>query len=499
MADSPPANANPEDQYNNSTSADLRKVLHDVRFDFNDLMPVSMRTFSLDFDQNLLKNDIIKRNKYGLELVLMWWAAALKKIRHYHSSYEEKPIICWTGVISNEALAWLRKLKLVPQESLYTFHIDMLTITHFENCIFIEGLPHPSYAIRSGGNPNARKDNTAGFSLCAAMFKNAHKNADDLKRAISMEKKEWLSRNIKNFDLLQIPHQNGWLSAELKHLRHLPWHMCLPHLSNLKATMKFDDFIKLCTFNVHLHAINLIFERSVLYYYKMFESKLFWKFISAALIKRLGCEKICNLLDSFRRSFGNDSIFCKCINSIAPRLGNEGFMEQLDLLRSSFKNDEKFSRLMNGSIANNLNIKGYVEELLVWIDKIGITKVTNFLSVHGIGNYLFQLRDFMDYYATKKNWTQDMTQKLCVTIDKLQVDIKQQVHQSVWINIFNELDCRKKKKKEKNNNFIKLTDLQKAEVVKKYSEKDKVKTSFMKLAAEYNCSEKEIRKALGRS
>jgi CRISPR/Cas system Type II protein with McrA/HNH and RuvC-like nuclease domain len=117
--------------------------------------------------------------------------------------------------------------------------------------------------------------------------------------------------------------------------------------------------------------------------------------------------------------------------------------------------------------------------------------VTNFLAIYGIGNFLFQLRDFRDYYETTENWTTAMTSKLAVTLGKMKVHIQQQVHQSVWINIFNELDCRKKKK-----DLSKLTDLQKDEIAKKYGEKDNVKTTYNTLAKEYNCSIKQIRKAL---
>ena len=93
-----------------------------------------------------------------------------------------------------------------------------------------------------------------------------------------------MSKLIEAYDRVNLPHTNGHLGDDLRHLRHLNWERHLEDMKRMLEVLGQDSFLKLCKHSITAHIHEPKYVDHIIYFAKLLGPKRFGIFINLSLI-----------------------------------------------------------------------------------------------------------------------------------------------------------------------------------------------------------------------
>ena len=246
----PPANADATLQYDNETSKVIWKIKGDYNYDWNELAPYSPTRFAFDFDDKWLAKEVKGRTAVAYQLVCAWWARAKVLIARENQA-GAIPVVLWAGKIVEDAMGWLVEMGLIPGAGGVSYNTPYMQV-RFNPCfISLEGCVHPSSALMGGSRAILK----ATYQCFAALCVQPHRNAALLYAAVDADVMNDALVHVDAYDMVGLPHDNGWLSNNFRHLREVDWsdQNVLTSFLRLRDVCGDGNFLRLAEYSIGAH------------------------------------------------------------------------------------------------------------------------------------------------------------------------------------------------------------------------------------------------------
>jgi hypothetical protein len=225
MALYPPPGSDPHKQHNNRTSREIAKVTANTHYDWNDLYPTApyKNTTCDEVDLDALHKEIVHRSPEAQKLVLEWGKRLGMLVTRERSYGNNAPAVIWCGNTVNLAHHWLVDMTSAKLAATIAFKTPWFTVTQNQLYVSIEGAVHPSAHLQSRGEKTARKLFNITFGCFEEIRKRPYATSNALIAASGESVEEARTAMILAFNVLGIPHEEGWLDREMRHLRSVDW------------------------------------------------------------------------------------------------------------------------------------------------------------------------------------------------------------------------------------------------------------------------------------
>ena len=398
----PPAHADAFMQHNNRTSKELAAAIGNFSFQWNDLVPYSPPGRARDMDQSLINHHFSSQTSCALILTTDMWERAHAWLLLERAAGHRLPVMIWGGTTVNIAREWLIQRDQIVCKSTTTMsfgRISQYATNDDISFISIDDAPHASAHLMSHYEP-----------LDVQRFMDAYGCLEILRTEPGCTMSAIIARLgsteatrqrtfIAALDKLTIPHNDGRVSDELRHLRLVPWANTdvLIRYERLRCHLDDASFFAVLETSMgrSLHAATV---DSIISWVELLGKDKFVTFICDGIAARLGDAAFDALLRNWLELLGQDKFVTFICDGIAARLGNAAFEAQLRNWLELLGKD-KFVTFICNSIAARLTDDAFDARLRRWLELLGKDKFVTFIC----GGIAARLTDDA-FDARLRNW-----------------------------------------------------------------------------------------------
>jgi hypothetical protein len=218
-------------QHGNKTSNAVSGVVGDEDWDYNDVFPFEPTDQNSDFPQSAMESLLKARSPRIRSLLTQFLQRLRVLVAREHAHGNKSPVVLFGGVVANCARKWLLEdslLEIVPGSNRTQF--DDYSTAKYRFCddhslefFCMEDAVHPSHHLMAARSPTAVVMFRATYFAFAEFSKCQTHNPASLRELLGSEFEERHKSRLAAYDQLGIPHNDGWLRDEHRHLRLCLW------------------------------------------------------------------------------------------------------------------------------------------------------------------------------------------------------------------------------------------------------------------------------------
>ena len=251
------------------------------------------------------------------------------------------------------------------------------------------------------------------------------------------------SKLIEAYDSVSLPHTNGHLGDDLRHLRHLDWEKHLVEMKYMLAVLGQESFLKLCKRHITAHIHESKYVDHVIYFAKLLGSKRFRRFINNSVVSRLGDPEFVKAVNHWYEKLGPEAfVTFMSSGSVASRLQDAAFIEAVNYWYEKLGPEAFVTFMGNNCVASRLKDPTFNRRLDSWYEALGTERFAILVHTCGIAARLHVLDDVLPFLSRNTNGTPKMSKELCKTVSYRQ---KEPVSESVAKAIYDKLKKKKRK------------------------------------------------------
>ena len=405
----PPAGSSVGNQHDNRTSKEIAAAAPRMHFDWVDLFPYAPALGCGAVDLGHLDSLVSERDAQAEVCMLAWHDRMLALVERETDHGNAAAVVVWAGATVNAARERLREMG--RYEAAPVMHTPYARICKTATYVSVEGAVHPSAHLQARGEPHARALFADTYACVSELNRANHVSTDSLYEAIGADRKARRDLMVRALTLTGIPHVEGWLHQDLRHLRAVPWGVdgLIERVVYFKEECGHESFLKIIRRNS----------------------------VAARLHDPSFLERLAELM----RTLGKDKFVTFMSDSVAARLHDPAFLERVaELMRTLGK--DKFVTFMSGSVAARLHDPAYLEWFHTLVKSIGPYKSVSIASLNGVSCRWRCFVRIGSYVALHMDWTREMSAALCRRVPK---NATSPVEEATFDEIYR--DCKLKRKR----------------------------------------------------
>ncbi len=139
-----------------------------------------------------------------------------------HKHGNPAPVVIWVGKTANLARKWLAEQSVIGTDSHAQFAMPWFRVVSNDRFVSVEDV-HPSAHLQGGGHLPLRRLFQETYACLEALRRLSPQiDADTLFATMDEDARVRHYEMIGALDALGMPHDNGWLAANVRHLRLVP-------------------------------------------------------------------------------------------------------------------------------------------------------------------------------------------------------------------------------------------------------------------------------------
>ena len=391
-----------------------------LAFDWVDLFPESPTGLAGDADQKSMANFIRGGCPHAKQLVREWLSRIMYVVAEQCAQGNSNPLVVIAGGTCALALDLLVQMGDLV--------LDTSTARSFSCCrLFAASTPgapslkftlgvdvvHPSAHLMKQ-SPEAKALFRETYRVLGYLNEHPSATVDDLKSGMDAEWAAIRKKRMEGCDKLGIPHKDGWLPKDLRHLRYGTWGSpaFVDAFVRVKDAVDATTWSKLLKMSAYKHMC-ADYATTLIHWYSILGDDRFTTFMRDSVAARLGEPDFTALLEQWRTVLGDDRFVTFICDSVACRLGEAAFTDQVEHWRTLL-GDDRFVTFICGSVACRLGEAAFTDWLNTWLSCMPVQAFVALLSKNGIDARYQVMGGFMTWYASNHEyWTQAMTESLC--------------------------------------------------------------------------------------
>jgi hypothetical protein len=221
----PPPGSESGKQHNNRTSNEIHKVIKNDLYDWVDLYTTApyKGTTCDQVDLEALHNEIVNRSPEAKKLTLVWGKRMQWLVDRERSHDNNSPTVMWCGDTVNLARQWLHEMTGDNLTTICVFKTPWFTVNKTTQYQSIENAVHPSHHLQARGEKTARQLFKITYGSMEELRQRPYETINELIAALDESVEEERTAMIRALDKLEIPHEEGWLTLKMRHLRSIDW------------------------------------------------------------------------------------------------------------------------------------------------------------------------------------------------------------------------------------------------------------------------------------
>jgi hypothetical protein len=364
----PPAKADPKKQHDNATSRAIIAAIGDDKHNWSDLFALSPPGKASDVDQKALASFIENCSPEACTQMKEVWARVVSR---FNPDDAMSNVVWLAGGIVQKAFEYLRSDAIIPTPT-SSFTVCGIDVHVFPGFVAMEAV-HPSYHLLKHSDDTQRS-----FDDACGIFKALRQGCRTEELVLDHIKADSIVRHaelLRMCDALEIPHHNGKIDSEYRHLRHVRGSLLATYQS-LKGQVE-DAVFRCCCRYSSLH-VDDTYVKSVVKLSKKLTPAQFVTFMCDGVAARLDDDDFVKMLDEWMKKLGVAKFVTFMNGGVACRLDDDDFVKMLDQWMKKLT-PAKFATFMNGGVACRLKDDDFVNALKQWMKTLGTNNFVKFM------------------------------------------------------------------------------------------------------------------------
>ena len=222
---------------------------------------------------------------------------------------------------------------------------------------------HPSSGMMGGSHRVVKMT----YQYFAAMCAEPHACAATLGAAVDAKNKRRMCDMVAAYDKLGLPHENGWLPEDLRHLRGVNWSnpTVLDAFLRLRDACGGPGFLRLARFAIGSHIEEVGFVPNICELLSAYDATIVVRMLSNdGVVAHIGQQAWLTALKRLAKTYGEDkALRLASRKSVAFRMTDARWMLALDDLAVTYGKDEAVQLAGTDGVACRLLLDEWVQAL----------------------------------------------------------------------------------------------------------------------------------------
>ncbi len=264
------------------------------------------------------------------------------------------PVVLWAGKIVEDAMGWLVDMGLIPGADGVSYNTPYMQV-RFNPCfISLEGCVHPSSALMG----ESRAILKATYQCFAALCVQPHRSAALLYAAVDAYVVNDTLVRVDAYDMVRLPHDNGWLSNNFRHLREANWsdQNVTTSFLRLRDVCGDGNFLRLAEYSIGAHVEEPAFVDNVCTLLSAYNAERVMRMLcTCSVVANLGKPAWMAVLTQLVVTYGEEpALRLAGHDSVASRMLNAAWMAVLAQLVVTYGEEPALRLAGHDSVASRM-------------------------------------------------------------------------------------------------------------------------------------------------